>query len=54
VTLALGWIDEIIQIYLPGRGYDLRDVILNGAGGVFGIYFVYIARVERRRFFAEA
>ena len=32
--LALGWIDEIIQGFVPGRVYDIRNVGINAAAGL--------------------
>ena len=35
-TLA-GWLDEVVQGYLPTRFYDTRDVAINGVAAVFAI-----------------
>lgn len=37
LTFLLGWIDEIIQGFLPNRIYDIRDVFMNGFAGILGI-----------------
>lgn len=37
-----GFIDEIIQHYLPDRVYDTRDVITNGLSGILGLSAVWI------------
>ncbi|MGK7345306.1 MAG: VanZ family protein [Candidatus Nitrospinota bacterium M3_3B_026] len=54
VTALAGLVDEVIQLALPRRVYDWRDVFFNGAGGVFGLLFVWLADRERRRIFGEA
>lgn len=35
-TLA-GWIDELIQGYLPSRHYDVHDIILNAISALLGL-----------------
>ena len=37
VTL-IGAVDEIIQWFLPNRGGDMRDVIMNSVGGLSGLW----------------
>lgn len=40
VTAGLGWLDEAVQGFVPGRVYDLRDVAVNAiaaAGAVTAI-----------------
>lgn len=39
ICLATGTIDEIIQIYSPGRSCQLSDVILDFSGAVAGVLF---------------
>ena len=40
-TLVLVWmagsVDELIQLWLPGRVFDLRDILFNGTAGMLGI-----------------
>jgi len=38
----VGYIDEVIQYFLPNRVYDLRDVGFNALSGGFGIAFFVI------------
>lgn len=42
VTLGLGWGDEIIQSFAPGRFYDNKDVILNGVSGILGLFLTFL------------
>ncbi len=46
---TLGWIDEIIQHFLPNRYFDLRDIIFNIIGGAIGILIVFILQREQKR-----
>jgi VanZ family protein len=36
LALVYGLTDEFHQIFVPGRSADLRDVIADGLGGLFG------------------
>jgi hypothetical protein len=36
-TLAVSWINELVQAALPDRVYDLRDVALDGVGGMLAL-----------------
>lgn len=37
VTALLGWVDEAIQVLLPNRVYDIRDVGFNALAGLMAI-----------------
>jgi hypothetical protein len=37
-VILVGVADEFIQLLLPNRVGDLRDVVMNGAGGAFGLW----------------
>lgn len=37
VCLAVGIVDELIQWVLPYRVFDLKDIVMNGIGGLVGI-----------------
>jgi len=37
-VVALGSLDEFIQLLLPNRVGDLRDVLMNAGGGILGIW----------------
>jgi hypothetical protein len=47
MTALLGWIDEGIQIILPNRVYDIRDVGFNALAGLMAV--AAIAAMERVR-----
>lgn len=49
LTALLGWIDEGLQLLLPGRFYDLRDVGFNALAGLMAVVAsLFLARVQRR------
>lgn len=37
VASGAGWLDEIIQGFLPSRHYDVRDIFLNGLSAFLGL-----------------
>lgn len=47
VVFGFGFIDEVIQGILPKRYYDVRDIMMNGAGGVLAL--ALIGFVGKRR-----
>lgn len=50
LTATLGWGDEAIQSYLPGRVYDLRDVGVNALAGLVATgAAATLAWIRRRR-----
>ena len=49
LVFIIGWGDEIIQYLLPNRYYDIRDVIMNGTGGLMGLILIFIARLDTKR-----
>jgi len=49
LTGALGWVDEIIQYFLPNRYFDWRDVIFNAGGGALGLIAVYLVQNSKAR-----
>lgn len=42
LTIFIGWIDELWQGLLPGRVYDILDVLNNAAGGMIGVSIAWI------------
>lgn len=42
ILSCIGWIDEIIQHFLPDRLYDIRDVFLNSLSGTLILIFIYV------------
>lgn len=49
VTAAAGWIDEGIQGLVPGRVYDLRDVVFNLVAGILAVLAVTLRRAVHAR-----
>ncbi|MFH1867582.1 MAG: VanZ family protein [Candidatus Omnitrophota bacterium] len=47
VVFILGWVDEGIQYVLPNRVYDIRDVVMNGVGGLIGLVFIFIIESDK-------
>ncbi|MCU0822812.1 MAG: VanZ family protein, partial [Spirochaetes bacterium] len=45
IIIMIGWGDEAIQLVVPDRYYDLRDVFLNGLSG--GLILLLIFIVEK-------
>lgn len=39
-VFCLGFLDEGIQYILPNRVYEIKDVIVNGVGGVLGLLLI--------------
>ncbi|MBI4124822.1 MAG: VanZ family protein [Deltaproteobacteria bacterium] len=37
LAMGTGWCDELWQALLPGRVYDIQDVLNNAGGGVLGV-----------------
>ena len=50
ITWALCWIDELIQIMIPNRVYDIRDVIFNLVGSVLAVLTSIALMWARSRF----
>ncbi|MDY6933632.1 MAG: VanZ family protein [Spirochaetota bacterium] len=51
ILTIIGWVDEIIQYYLPDRFYDIRDVCLNSLSGCLILILIYIVEKLRDRSF---
>jgi len=49
LTAALGWLDEIIQYFVPVRVYDWRDVGFNAAAGALLVGLAALRRRARAR-----
>ncbi|NNF11870.1 MAG: VanZ family protein [Gemmatimonadetes bacterium] len=52
-TSILGWLDEVIQEFLPTRVYDLRDVAFNALAAAMAVSAVVLVRWARRRWGAR-
>jgi VanZ family protein len=48
-TILWGTIDEIHQAFVPGRNSDVRDLIADGLGAMFGAALYLIVRRQRER-----
>jgi hypothetical protein len=48
LTAAAGWLDEGIQAVVPGRVYDLRDVVFNASAGVLLVGILAVRDLIRR------
>ena len=44
LVFDVGFVDEVIQFFLPTRVYDTRDVVTNGLAGLLGLLAVMAAR----------
>lgn len=50
IVLVSGIVDEVHQMFVPGRYPSVWDVLLDTAGGVFGMYlFALVNRITFRR-----
>ena len=41
--------DEVHQIFVPGRSFQIRDVLIDLCGAIFGIIFLYLFNKKRLR-----
>jgi VanZ family protein len=61
ITITLGILDEIRQMYVPGRGYEIKDIILDSYGALIGSSLFLLTKINqfiyvkiRRRFRSDA
>jgi len=47
LVILLGWGDELIQHLLPERYYDIRDVVMNGGGGLLGLLLTFVIEMDK-------
>jgi len=45
VAILYGVIIEFIQVFVPGRQFELMDIVANSVGSVFGMLLFYIVYV---------
>ncbi len=44
-VLTIGFFDELFQLFLPYRFWDLRDIMFNSLGGLWGIGLYYLKKI---------
>ena len=44
ISLAYGYLIEIIQRYIPGRDFELEDIVAGGAGTLTGLFYMMIRK----------
>jgi VanZ family protein len=50
IGLCIALTDEIIQIFVPGRAFELLDLLIDTLGLTLGIYLVlYVFRIQKRK-----
>lgn len=49
VTLNIGLLDELIQGILPNRYYDTKDVLVNAAAGILGVFAASVIKYARKK-----
>jgi len=47
-TTASGLLDELHQVYVPGRSADIGDLLADALGAVAGVLFLYALRAYLR------
>lgn len=48
--LASGVIDEMIQFFIPGRSSEVRDVLIDFAGGLLGFLIIWaISNIKQKK-----
>lgn len=47
IVSIVGWGDEVIQLFVPKRYYDIRDVILNALAGGLILALIFISEKVR-------
>lgn len=56
-SIALGSIyactDEIHQLYVPGRSGEIRDILIDTVGIIFGVFIVVVIRLLVKRIVAR-
>ncbi len=44
ISLAYGLLIEILQKYVPGRDFEVADIIAGGAGTLTGLFFIIVKK----------
>ncbi|MTI70080.1 MAG: VanZ family protein [Firmicutes bacterium] len=49
ICIMYAFSDEIHQLFVPGRGGQIRDVFIDSAGSIFGIgMYLIVSRIKRK------
>lgn len=48
IAAVIGTMEEVVQLWIPGRMFDLQDIKKNVIAAFFGLLFTAIAERERR------
>ncbi len=46
IIILVGYCDELIQKFTPGRFYELRDVVLNTISGILGLFVLKLLKMS--------
>ena len=49
ITLALGVLDEILQIWVTDRVFDTEDIVFNGSAALMAVVSILVLQWIRRR-----
>ncbi|HLF33853.1 MAG TPA: VanZ family protein [Cyclobacteriaceae bacterium] len=45
ISLVFGGVIEFLQRFIPGRGYELADILVDGAGTLTGLLFLFLKKI---------
>ena len=48
LSISLGCLDESIQYFVPNRVFDMRDILLNFTGSLYGAVFISLSLLWRQ------
>ena len=49
ITFIYAFIDEIHQLFIPGRGSQIRDVLIDSIGAIMGLIFINLIFMLKNR-----
>ena len=49
ITFAIGLIDEVSQLFIPERVFDINDIVFNGMAAFFAIGFYTLVKYFKRK-----
>ena len=44
ITLSYGAVDELHQLFIPGRSADIRDWLADSTGGILGVFILNLVK----------